>query len=388
MHINTVGLGNPIKRTCATCHGMHMTGMDTANGWMDVGTTNNPWALEPPESPWATKRPALPLFKITCRADLPPHPFLGRVDLHAGSGTRADFRQMRRRGDHRDPAVPRARRARAVLLQWLRRTLRELVDFYDRRFNIASRSRRGPIWSTSWACCDARHDARMLGAWRLGPALAAAAPPPGTRHQLRELPHPARYALGALLAQRLRVRPLLPDDPERRERRGAAAADGPPGAGRGHGLGGAAICGGIVLLRCACRPCRSSTRTAPQLPADDRYPIDFNPRPPGPSGGRLAFAPDPPAPARRAAGGPRDRRPSTSISTSTRACRFAIPHAFLDSRARTSLERRAAHHGRARRAPSQRRPLLEESRPVAPRRGDRRAARGRWSGGADVRGLD
>src|SRR5690606_17627476 len=27
MHINTVGLGNPIKRTCATCHGMHMTGM-------------------------------------------------------------------------------------------------------------------------------------------------------------------------------------------------------------------------------------------------------------------------------------------------------------------------------------------------------------------------
>jgi hypothetical protein len=32
------------------------------------------------------------------------------------------------------------------------------------------------------------------------------------------------------------------------------------------------------------------------LPADDRYTIDFNPRPPGPSGGRLAFAPDPSAP--------------------------------------------------------------------------------------------
>ena len=58
MHINTVGLGNPIKRTCATCHGMHMTGMDTANGWMDVGTTNQPWALEPPESPWAKERPS------------------------------------------------------------------------------------------------------------------------------------------------------------------------------------------------------------------------------------------------------------------------------------------------------------------------------------------
>ncbi len=70
MHINTVGLGNPIKRTCSTCHGMHMTGMDTANGWMDVGTTNHPWALEPPESPWADELPALPLFRLTCREDL------------------------------------------------------------------------------------------------------------------------------------------------------------------------------------------------------------------------------------------------------------------------------------------------------------------------------
>ncbi len=72
MHINTVGLGNPIKRTCATCHGMHMTGMDTANGWMDIGTTNLPWALRRPRSPWAdataascrcSRSPAAP----TCR---------------------------------------------------------------------------------------------------------------------------------------------------------------------------------------------------------------------------------------------------------------------------------------------------------------------------------
>src|SRR6185369_4236292 len=46
MHLNSVGLGNPVKRTCTTCHGMHMTGMDTANGWMDIGTTNLPWATE------------------------------------------------------------------------------------------------------------------------------------------------------------------------------------------------------------------------------------------------------------------------------------------------------------------------------------------------------
>src|SRR5690606_14243198 len=52
MHINTVGLGNPTKRTCATCHGGHLTGMDAANGWMDIGTTNLPWALETSFDPW------------------------------------------------------------------------------------------------------------------------------------------------------------------------------------------------------------------------------------------------------------------------------------------------------------------------------------------------
>lgn len=40
MPLNTVGLGNPTTRTCATCHGMHLTGMDAANGWMDIGTAN------------------------------------------------------------------------------------------------------------------------------------------------------------------------------------------------------------------------------------------------------------------------------------------------------------------------------------------------------------
>ena len=55
MHINSVGLGNPAKRTCSTCHGMHMTGMDTVYGWMDTGTTNLPWARESPVSPWATR---------------------------------------------------------------------------------------------------------------------------------------------------------------------------------------------------------------------------------------------------------------------------------------------------------------------------------------------
>jgi len=41
-HINTVGMGNPMKRTCATCHNSSMVGTDLSAGWVDVGTTNLP----------------------------------------------------------------------------------------------------------------------------------------------------------------------------------------------------------------------------------------------------------------------------------------------------------------------------------------------------------
>jgi hypothetical protein len=142
MHINTVGLGNPIKRTCSTCHGMHMAAMDTANGWMDLGTTNHPWALEPPESPWAEALPELPLFRITCRKDLPPHPFLGR-EIYTQDPGRALI-------SGKYEAVG------AIVIQQFRglaarapyfsngsaRTLHEVVDFYDRRF-LADASRHG-----------------------------------------------------------------------------------------------------------------------------------------------------------------------------------------------------------------------------------------------------
>lgn len=61
------------------------------------------------------------------------------------------------------------------------------------------------------------------------------------------------------------------------------------------------ICGGIVLepVRLSVMPERDADCNT-LLPADERYTIDFNPRPPGPSGGRLAFAPDPSAPAESA----------------------------------------------------------------------------------------
>jgi hypothetical protein len=136
MHLNSVGLGNPVKRTCSTCHGMHMTGMDVANGWMDIGTTNLPWAREAPLNPWTTESPQLPLFKVTCNADVAPHPFLGRVIYTQDPG--------------RALASGKCNDVGAIVMQQFRglsarapyfsngsaATLRELVDFYDRRYSI------------------------------------------------------------------------------------------------------------------------------------------------------------------------------------------------------------------------------------------------------------
>jgi hypothetical protein len=136
MHINTVGLGNPIKRTCATCHGMHMTGMDTANGWMDIGSTNLPWAKEEPVSPWAKEKPHMPLFKLTCSRAMVPHPFLGRVIYTQDPGRAL----ISGKCDDIGTIVEQQFRGLAARAPYFvngsAKTLRELVDFYDRRFNI------------------------------------------------------------------------------------------------------------------------------------------------------------------------------------------------------------------------------------------------------------
>lgn len=136
MHINNIGLGNPIKRTCSTCHSMHMTGMDTANGFVDVGTTNLPWASQNEQDPWTDKKPELPLFKLTCDNAHAPHPFFGRVIWSQDPG--------------RALITGRCNDIGAIVMQQFRgiaarapyytngsaRNLRELIDFYDRRYNI------------------------------------------------------------------------------------------------------------------------------------------------------------------------------------------------------------------------------------------------------------
>ena len=136
MHLNNVGLGNPVKRTCATCHGMHMTGMDTANGWMDIGTTNLPWAREAPRNPWQTEDELMPLFKITCRRDIAPHPYLGRVIYTQDPGRALISGKCNDVGT----IVMQQFRGLAARAPYFSNgsaaTVRELIDFYDRRYNI------------------------------------------------------------------------------------------------------------------------------------------------------------------------------------------------------------------------------------------------------------
>ena len=215
MHLNTVGLGNPIKRTCSTCHGMHMTGMDTANGWMDhrhhesaVGARSP--AREPVER---SKPPSCRCSRSPASADVTPHPFLGRVIYTQDPGPRADLGQVQRRRHDRDAAVPRTRRARAVFLERLggdlARTRRLLRPALQHRLHRAGESRTS---STSWACCDERASLRPIALRRAGSHRARARrrrrPKPGERLNFVSCPI-VRDTLRAVLARRVRRRALL-----------------------------------------------------------------------------------------------------------------------------------------------------------------------------------
>jgi hypothetical protein len=132
-HINSIGLGNPLKRTCATCHNAQMTGQDLSAGWVDVGTTNFPTWTEP--ATWAESS-ELPVFKITCSKDADPHPYLGRVIYTTDPG--------------RALISGKCADVGSIVMQQLRglsarapyfangsaKNLREVVDYYDRRYDM------------------------------------------------------------------------------------------------------------------------------------------------------------------------------------------------------------------------------------------------------------
>ena len=132
-HINSIGLGNPLKRTCATCHNAQMTGLDLSAGWVDLGTTNYPRWTEPP---LYSEVQELPVFKVTCKATAQPHPYLGRVIYTTDPG--------------RALISGRCADVGSIVMQQFRglsarapyfsngsaKNLRELVDYYDRRFDM------------------------------------------------------------------------------------------------------------------------------------------------------------------------------------------------------------------------------------------------------------
>jgi hypothetical protein len=136
-HINTVGFGNPAKRTCVTCHNLQMVGTDASAGWGDLGTTNEPWAGEPLYSPRSATRPELPLFKIVCSPQARPHPFLGRVIYTHDPGRALISGKCYDVGSIVMGQL-RGLAARAPYFSnGSAEDLRAVVDFYDRRFNMA-----------------------------------------------------------------------------------------------------------------------------------------------------------------------------------------------------------------------------------------------------------
>jgi hypothetical protein len=136
-HINTVGLGNPAKRTCVTCHNLQMVGTDASAGWVDLGTTNEPWAGEPLYSPDSAATPDLPLFKVRCSPTARPHPFLGRVIYTHDPGRALISGKCYDVGSIVMGQL-RGLAARAPYFSnGSAEDLRALVDFYDRRFNMS-----------------------------------------------------------------------------------------------------------------------------------------------------------------------------------------------------------------------------------------------------------
>ena len=114
--LNSMNFGNPTRNTCSFCHNMTRTGMDVAPGQVDLGTTNEPFADPAPD---------LPLFKLTCDPQYPPHPGLALTTGKCADIGRITIQDMRGLAA-RPPYFSNGSA----------RTLRSIVDFYDRRYHI------------------------------------------------------------------------------------------------------------------------------------------------------------------------------------------------------------------------------------------------------------
>lgn len=120
-----IGFGNPARNACVFCHNMRQMGMDIAPGQVDLGTTTLPYA-EPSED--------LPLFRITCLDE--PHPHYGESFLTQDPGFALTTGRCADAGKITLQSM-RGLSARAPYFSnGSAADLRELVDYYDRRYNI------------------------------------------------------------------------------------------------------------------------------------------------------------------------------------------------------------------------------------------------------------
>ena len=126
--LNSMNFGNPTRDSCNFCHNMTRTGMDVAPGQVDLGTTNEPFADAAPD---------LPLFKLTCHAGETPHPFLGPIIYTHDPG----FALTTGRCVDIGKITMQSMRGLAARAPYFSngsaRTLRDVIEFYNRRYNIA-----------------------------------------------------------------------------------------------------------------------------------------------------------------------------------------------------------------------------------------------------------
>lgn len=125
--LNSMNFGNPTRNTCSFCHNMTRTGMDVAPGQVDLGTANLPFADPAPD---------LPLFKLTCDPQYPPHPFLGRVVYTHDPGYALTTGKCEDIGKITIQDMRGIAARPPYFSNGSARTLRDIVSFYDRRYHI------------------------------------------------------------------------------------------------------------------------------------------------------------------------------------------------------------------------------------------------------------
>ena len=235
-------------------------------------------------------------------------------------------------------------------------TLRDLVDFYDRRFNIGytESGTRGPDQLPERAMTiDSTRAPRCRASRCSRPSSTSAAPEPHRNfvacpivRDTSTVPCWLAEYKGELYFLTLQTDVSAPVNPPQLGHQvlvEGVVSDEPR------------ICGGIVAEagRAVGAARAGQLLQRPMLPAEDRYNLTFEPpRPPGPSKGRLAFdiGHAGPAPAPAAEAGPRDVRAAVRLRRADRV----PPRRVSCSRSRSS-RRRA-------------RPRASRSPPTAPRR--------------------